>query len=163
MYFLKFNSSQEMGFGMCEVQKVKTHTFCECPLEIVAPSHRSRHNASFNRWLGEKAAKRPCMNNKCACWGRESKWPMLKLFSILRLLACGKGTGESVDLFTKAKWPSSSHDYRKADWATECSQCGIRSACGSSVLMWKSLLLFNSTFYLVFIHTSWSMSVNVHR
>ena len=43
------------------------HMFCESLLEIVAPCHLSRHNAFLNRWLGVKAAKRPWLNNKCAC------------------------------------------------------------------------------------------------
>lgn len=37
------------------------------------------------------------------CWGQESRWPMMKLFSILHMLAYGKETGESVDSYT-LKW-----------------------------------------------------------
>lgn len=131
-------------------------------LEIVAPSHPSRHTASLNRWLGEEAAKRPCMNNKCPCYGRESKWRMSKLFSILSLRACGKGSGESVDRCTLKR------DDQTAPMTVgkEISRLGsgrefrsiMYAHCPCS-LRWKSLLLFVSTIlYLVFIYTSENLS-----
>lgn len=158
------SSSAMPSFKMqlqCALKVVKLkqlrHICFVSPSERVAPCHPSRHNALLNRCLGEKAAKRPWMNNECAHWGRKSKWRMSKLFSTLSLWACGKGSGESVDSCTLKQ------NDRRASMTIgkETSQIGISIVswmwhCTCLLLcipMWKCPLLAVSTvLYLVFIY-----------
>jgi hypothetical protein len=117
----------------------------------------------FQQMVDREASQKSMHEQQMRGSGQESRWPVLKLFSILRLPAYGEATRLSLDSYT-LKWNDQivpmTIGKKSRRLGQQCSQSGIRNPRFSCILIRKTPeRSINSELYLA---NAWVPCVHRH-